>query len=485
MNILSKTSKESSKQTYIAFSLLCFCFVLIYFTQSLQTHLQFFSSNMDLGFHNQLMYKWAHFRTPSSTLWNQQYDLRHCFGDHITLLMPLNSQLYWVFGSYGILVAQLLYILFGAWGLLIYVNFKTQKKELALLAVALFFTHYALTAAITFDAHDNVYGIVLLPWIMYFFDKNQATYFAIFCTLFLAARDDLAIHGTAIAFSLVLFSFRKPNQRLAVGFLLASVLYFIFAHYVVIPNLTSIPQGYAAWRFDHLGKNVPDVLWNCLKNPSQPTHLMFDNYEKKMKWAFFFLTGGYLTLLRPRYILFVLPTFFINCLSDSWSLWGNMNHYNIMFAVVLPIVIAECLADIARPKYQLLLGALFLTINIVVLFKNDLHDGSKFNRIFKSEYYHRRDNLDELNAAIALIPSNASVSASNLITAHIAFRDSAYCFPRIAAADFILLNQKDSIYSNYPIPNKADFVKAIRAVETDANFKEIFNKNGILLFKRN
>lgn len=95
----------------------------------------------------------------------------------MTLLMPLNSQLYWIFGSSALLVAQIGYCIFGSIGIYKLVVEKTANYSLALGAVLLFFSHYSLYAALTFDAHDNVYGMMFLPWMFYFFLKTTSNGF--------------------------------------------------------------------------------------------------------------------------------------------------------------------------------------------------------------------------------------------------------------------------------------------------------------------
>ena len=120
------------------FIFLCIAYLAAASLQSLVQHYQFLTNTWDLGFHNQLMYKFSHFKSPGTTLWNANYPLTCFLGDHVTLLMPLNSQLYWLFGSYTLLVVQILYGLVGALGLYKLISYKFESINLALAGVFLF-----------------------------------------------------------------------------------------------------------------------------------------------------------------------------------------------------------------------------------------------------------------------------------------------------------------------------------------------------------
>ncbi len=467
--------------------LLLIFLILIFATvaglQSITAHLHYFTNNADMGFHNQLMYKFAHFKRPSTTLWGDGDQLYNCFGDHMTLLMPINSQLYWIFGSSGLLVAQIGYCIFGAVGIYKLVVEKCANKWLALSAVFLFFSHYSLYAALVFDAHDNVYGMMFLPWIFLFFFRNNLKWFLISLGIFLMAREDLALTGMACGITFLLLGW-KGQKRFGVFCFFISLVYFLIAYKLIIPRISPISGGYTAWRFQSLGNSISAVLINLFSHPGNIFDLMTNDPEKVEKLNFFLLTGGALLIFQPKYIFIFLPTFGTTLFTDSWALWGNLGHYNIVFSVMLPVVTVFTVSKIKQEGIRILLlqivtGLSFYTLGFVYLQR-----WTKFDRIFTSNYYAYRTNRDEIKRAIKMIPDNASVSATNYLTPHIAFRDKAYMYPILKNADYILINEEDRLYLNYPYGSPEAYDAAMKTIYADTLYRIVFNQKHVVLFKR-
>ena len=468
----------------IFFFVLCLCYLIVASLQSLVQHHQFLTSNWDLGFHNQLMYKFSHFKNPSTTLWNSQYPLTFFLGDHVTFLMPLNSQLYWIFGSYALLVAQIIYGLVGALGMYKLIEYKFQSTHFALAGVFLFFTHYSLYAALDFDDHDNVYGMMFLPWILFFYYKNNFKWFLIALGFYLLARDDLSLTAIALGICFLLFDW-KEKRKYAFVCILISGAYFILAHKIIIPFFSPLPDGrYAAWRFSHLGNSMTDVMQNAIANPGKFISLMFDTIEKQEKLKYFFYTGGILFIIRPQFALLIVPTFFTTCLSNSWPLWGNMYHYNILFAVLLPFVIISAIHLVRSISLKYILLIPIIWLNLHYLKKNFFRDWRTFDRIFTSDYYHQRTNQNEITEALKQIPDDASVSATNHLTSHLAFRDKVYFFPDIQDAEYIAIIESDGKDRFYPFESSDKFMESVKQIRENSKYELVFEKNQMLIFKK-
>lgn len=470
------------KKSRLFFFVLCGLFLVVASLQSLVPHYQFYTNNWDLGFHNQLMYKWAHFKRPGGTLWNPQYYLTNCLGDHFTLLMPLNSQLYWIFGSYSMLIVQIIYCLLGATGLYKLIQFKCASNGLALLGVLIFFTHYSLYAALAFDTHDNVYGMMFLPWILLNYYKGNFKSFILTLLLFLMAREDLALTG--IFLGMALFVLDRSKRKYGITCFVTSLSYFVIVYHFVMPSMSSVPWGYNAWRFNELGKSLTDAFHTSLAKPIYILGLFFNQPEKRDKFTYFLLTGGILLLVQPRFSLIFIPTFLITCLSSEWGLWGNKYHYNIIFAVLLPFIIITTATLIKNNQLKIGYLLLAVTMNIVMLCKNQLSGSEKFGRIFKADYYNKRSNLAEIYEGLSLIPPNAPVSAISHLTPHLAFRDRAYFFPDIKDADYIAINQTDGLNDFFPCATTEEFQNAVQQARERNDYELIYDKKNMLVFRR-
>jgi uncharacterized membrane protein len=472
-----------------AFWTLCLCFFVVAGLQSFTLHYEFLSNNADLGFHNHLAYKFSHFKAPSTTLWNVpdstgNHYLKNCFGDHVTGLMPLNSQLYWIFGSYALLVAQILYMIVGARGLYQLIAFKCKHTGLALFGVLLFFMHYSLYAALDFDAHDNVYGMMFLPWILYHYYKRNLRGFMLCLVIFLIARDDLALTGISMGLSLLIFDWKR-ERIYGLCCLGISLGYFVLAFYFIIPHLSSLPSGgYNAWRFAALGSNIPEVIQTIVTRPGYTLSLFYNDPAKVEKFTYFLYTGGILVFFWPRFILFFIPTFLVTCLSGDWSLWGNLNHYNIIFGVLLPFLVMITVARFRHVFFRLALLVLAMHYYSTYLTINFNRDWTHFGRIFSGEFYHRRETLPEIREMLKLIPPDAVVSGSSHLTPHLAARDTVLWYPDISHAEYIALLDDKPELEFYPFHSLDDFNRSIEDLKADPDWELIYNKKNILLFRR-
>ena len=108
----------------------------------------------------------------------------------------------------------------------------------------------------------------------------------------------------------------------------------------------------------------------------------------------------------------------------------------------------------------------------------------RFSRMFNKEYYKRRANKEDIRSVLSEIPIDAAVSATNFYTPHLAFRQKSYFFPDVKDAEYIFMNEMDTIFNCYPFKDKEEFKKVIQEYKSHEHFELIKQQNGVLLFKR-
>ena len=212
--------------------------------------------------------------------------------------------------------------------------------------------------------------------------------------------------------------------------------------------------------------------------------IMFDTIEKQEKLKYFLYTGGALLFVRQRYILLVIPTFFITCLSDEWYLWGNMCYHNILFAILLPYVVVSTIALFKRTFLKSILIGIAILLNLHYLDKNFFRDWRTFRRIFTYDYYHQRYNIEEIREGLNLIPKDASVSAGTYFTPHLAFRDKIYFFPFDKNADYIAINGADGKKRFFPFESSEFFFESVKQIRENPEYELIFEKKEMLVFRK-
>ena len=110
---------------------------IIFCSISLVNHYNFRTFGWDLGINNNAIYDYAHFRWNDCMIMQPQFN--NVLSDHFSLLPIIFSPLYWVFGTYTMLIVQILGILWGGVGIYVYIRNLTNNHRLSLLAVIHFF----------------------------------------------------------------------------------------------------------------------------------------------------------------------------------------------------------------------------------------------------------------------------------------------------------------------------------------------------------
>src|SRR5690606_24943581 len=171
------------------FILISILFFVIYSLISLVNHYHFNTSAFDLGIFNQTLYHYSHLQLGPNTVRGVPILL----ADHFELILFLFAPLYWIFGSYTLLIVQILAVHFGALGLYLFIQHKTKDQWLALGSTLLFYLSFGVMNALAYDYHNNVVGIMFLPWLFYMFELKKFKSYYLFLALFLITKENMAL----------------------------------------------------------------------------------------------------------------------------------------------------------------------------------------------------------------------------------------------------------------------------------------------------
>jgi len=485
-NLINKSFQKNLSFYDYLLIIVIFIFLIIAYIISIVKHNQFLSNAFDLGIYNQLVYKFSHFKYPASTLYFTLNDNKVFFlGDHVTLILPFESLFYWILGKNVLLYLQILYIVGGGIGIYKLINLR-KEKIVALLITILFFTNYSIYGALNFDYHTNILGTMIIPWIFYFYYTSNFLLFCTFTIIGMFTKEDISIYYFLIGIVILFKENFKLNKY--ISFIsLVSIIYFLICVKIILPTFSPYADKQISnWKFiPDVGNSLEEIILNLISDPAKFINLMTNYPEKQLKINTFLYSGGIIFLFEPILILPLVPLFLLTLLSSQWGMWGNFGHYNILFSVWIPIMFFYLTEKIKQRQLNILLILFFIYQNIRIL--NNFHlDATKWTRfpyIFNSEYYHQRFNLKEIKELINLIPDNASVSASNHLIPHLAFRDNIYFYPNNNNAEYIAIIQSDCIDRYYYYSSSHDCFKDIFNLLKNNKYELIYNKNHVLLFK--
>lgn len=159
-------------------------FSVIYISISLVNHYLFRTAALDLGITNQIIYNISHFHAPISTLYTENIEI-HFLGDHFSPIFYLLAPFEYVFGSYTLLIIQIVSVLFGAIGVYKYAIYKNPSEFFKYLHLVHFLGIWGIFSALAYDFHANVIAAMLAPWLFYFYEKRENKKFLLIFILML------------------------------------------------------------------------------------------------------------------------------------------------------------------------------------------------------------------------------------------------------------------------------------------------------------
>ncbi len=451
--------------------------VLIYAGISLVAHYNFRTTAFDLGIFNQALYQYAHLELGPNTI--RQVPI--LLADHMELLMFLMAPFWWIFGSYTLLVLQIVAVVFGAFGVYKVVEKESDEKWLSVVAALVFYMFFGVMAAVSFDFHNNVIGAMLLPWMFYFFSESRKFLFYICLMLFLFSKEYMALIGVFFGVSMLLFG-EKENRKHALITIGLSALYFVFAMKMISYFNGG---GYDHWHYLSLGENSTEALKTIFTRPFYTFSLLFDNEVKRQTWIYLLLSGGAMAIFKPRYSFLMLPILAIKFFADESKalVWTHQYHYSIEFAPIVAIGAVLFVAGLKKKAHRKYGAIALVGVNFILALTLHMHHTPKVHVLFKKQHYFTsyRGSVVE---AIGLIPDDASVSAQNQLVPHLVDREQIFVYPRgVEEADFVIFSVSELKY--WPFASEAELNRdRVERFEDNAGFEKVYDKDNVYLYER-
>lgn len=282
-------------------------FGLVFAAISLVNHYFFRTAALDLGLATHAMRDFSRGRMHLSTLLLDTPPTNF-LSSHVALIPVLVSPLYWVFGSWTLLLVQLVALLLGGWGVRTYARAQGLSSHHANLAMAYCLSLWGVYSALSFDYHDNVVGAMAVPWLVHWVAQRRWWLAALAFGLLLISKENLALWGAVVLLGLAWKHRRERRVALVVlGGMGLALLYFVVITKVVMPSIDTLHRPYPQMmRYQHLGHSFGDMAWNLISRPSLLVAVLLRNttadptadYIKLELWGVLLLSGGLLSTLR-------------------------------------------------------------------------------------------------------------------------------------------------------------------------------------------
>lgn len=465
-------------------------FAVLYALISLPNHYYFRTSALDLGLYTNALYDYIRFQWNDSTVFMEIP--QNLLADHFDLYLIIFSPLSLLFGTYTLLIVQIIAVIAGGYGIFRYFSLVSENKWLPLLAMLHFFLFFGIFSAIAFDYHSSVVAAMILPWFFYYFRKENYKVSAILLLAMLISKENTGLWLFFVCLGLLFEYYRK---RKAMGYLVIfaafSLLWFLAVVFFIMPALSN--EGiFPHFRYSVLGNDPVSFITAFFSDPIGSIGILFSNHLPfpygnfvKLEFHLFVLISGlYLLLFKPHFLVMLIPLYFQKMYHDNVWVWSVAHHYSVEFAPVMTIGVFSFIGSLKRADYLRLLSAVVILGTLIAtarLMDNTvIFTNKSMIRFYKADHYRRDYDTGMVRDALSLIPPDAVVSAQSGFLPHLALRDNVYMFPIIKDAQYILISQDEN---TYPL-EKEVYIDTVKDLLTSPAWEFLVNQEGLWLVKR-
>jgi len=476
--------------------ILLFVFGIIYLSIVIANHYFFRTWAFDYGLYNNAFYDYAHFRINDNPVFNPP--LENFLQDHLAIPVMILSPFYWIMGwltgTYTLLILEVAFILIGGYFTFLLVKLKTDNQLISIIALFHFMAIIGHFTALSSDYHDTVVGASLVPVFIYFLERRKFLWSTLLFFFVLFTKENMALWLIGIGLTLILLNLKDKQLRKAnLIYIAISLVYFVVAFKYIIPFFAQPNKPYWNFHYHALGSSMPEVIKNLIIHPGETIRLLFVNpgtnsafdlLKSEFYWVFA-LSGGFVLLYRPQYLIMFVPLIAQNMFNDRYVCWGIGGYYVIEVVSILSLSVFIILGQLRNKKLGKYLSLVVLVstliLTVVKLDRQALpwYNGKK-EQFYSAKMYRADFDVRKVNQGLKVIPDTAKVVASENLVSHLAFRQKIYCFPNVRDAEYaaFLLGQ-----STFPLL-KEKFELRKNEMINSKEWELYYQQDSLLILKR-
>jgi len=463
-------------------------FGLLYSCISLVNHYTFRTNALDLGLYTNALWDYRNFQFNDSLTIKEVSE--NLLADHFDLYLILFSPLSYLFGTYTLLLVQIIFILIGGYG--IYQYFKTTNRApVAFYGMFYFYLFFGVYSALAFDYHSNVIASCLIPYLLINVHKKKIWNCTLLWLLIIVSKENISLWVGFIFISILFENWSDKKMRLFIGILSAfSFLYFVFIIQIIMPYF-STQKSYNHFDYAVLGNTPSEALLKIIQHPLYCLQLLFSNHTNntngdyvKLEFIIILCISGLpLLIKRPHYFIIFIPLIAQKFYNNNVSKWGIGGQYSIEFAPILAIGLFSLVYDHFGPEKRKPLAIILVicaAIGTIRVMDNTMSWTNKSRiRFYQKAHYQREYDIERTHQLLKRIPPHAPVSAQSPFLPHLALRDHVYQFPILLNADYIVYSNQEN-----PYPLKPSAFDSLRQSLEQSKSYEIIVNDEITILKR-
>jgi uncharacterized membrane protein len=416
------------------------------------------------------------------------------WGQHVNLVAVLFVPFYWLgAGPSFLYVAQAFALGLGA--LPVYLiardRFSHPWVGLAFAAAYLMYAPIQWISSANFHPEALVVTPFLFAW--YLARRRSWGWYFVAVGLALSTREDTAMAVFVLGIVLLVLNWRSDDRRdrhMALATIALGVAWYAVCTQLVIPYFNDGRQAfYLEYFYGSYGGSISEIATNILRHPdhvasdaTQPDRLRF--------YRDLALPFGGLPLAAPLELLMAGPQMLASVIGGSP--YARMIRYQYTAVMIAPIVIAAIEGARWLWRYRIVQLLLIPWLLVWAYGTNVAWSPSPVGAGYSSAWVTENPRVSALQKAVAMVPDDASVSATFSLLPHLAHREKIYDWPNPFEASYWGNNDRYRL----PDPSTIDYLIVDRQqvgpnqqarfadlIDGDP-FKIVFDRDDVVVAKR-
>jgi uncharacterized membrane protein len=444
-------------------------------------HDRFASFSFDMGIFDQAIWLLSRFDGQFITV--RGLDV---FGHHASVGFYLFVPFYWLgAGPHVLNIAQVLVAASGAVPVYLLARYRFSDGWAALALGTAFLLHPALQFMMWEHFHPETIAITPLLFAYWFSVRERWGWFAACAVLAVSFKEDVAL---AVAVLGVLIALRGHRRT---GLLTAGLAlgWFFFVTRLLLPAINGTEAFYVNF-FGDLGDSMGEIAWNAVRHPSRIIERLTApdalDYLYKMTAPFAFMP-----LAAPLVLLIGVPQTVVNLISVNSFTREITFHYAALplAGLILATVEGIWLSTRALRLRRILAAAVLATSLAATVGWGLSPIGREYRKGWWPLVEDSRRQVKE--AALAMVPDGASVSASYHFVPHLSQRKAIFEYPNpFRPSNWGVRDE------NYPPPTAAEWLVIDRQILgptdrelldrllTGGEFQPLFDREDVVVARR-
>ena len=479
----------------VALSLVLLVFGLLYCSISLVNHYNYRTSALDYGMFSHALWQYAHLKNALFTL-DHGGMIKPFLSTHFGWTLMLYAPLWYLTGSYTLVLLQVVAILFGALGIYRYCRALGVTQELLVIILVIhFLSIWGIYSALSYDFHNNVIGAMLFPWLAWSVETRKLRWAWLFLILSLGCKEIMALYLFFFIGALLVKNLKKFKKNLLlfeVPALAFSLLYGILVIGYIMPLLQDSENNFQLFRFSYLGSSSKEIMYNIISHPFQSFSWLWRNqipdpvYQgiKQETWLMLLTSGGLALILRPWYLIAFIPTILMKFLAADMGLWGINAQYSIELVPLLSIAVVDAVWLLNKAKVAV--AGIVTPLSMIATCYTIESRISKWYipeslQFYTSAHYEPNLNIPAMQKGLELIPPHVTVSASSSLSPWLVERDTLYHYPIVGNSEYIAVLKGGR--SQWPL-NHEDHQLYLDSFRLREDLFTLYEEGELIIFRR-